>query len=159
MRDPFTKVICSIVAALLLSLSSAGQAAQPGEGALQKEASTAVNIFFSVGDGHGNVVPNLSKDSFQLREDGRPQTIQYLAAHPEQPLNLGILLDTSGLTQSALPAIKPAADGFLRHVMTDKDLAFVISFDITVDLLQDLTNDRRLLRSGVEQATTNVGSR
>src|SRR5262249_16886601 len=104
-------------------------------------------------------VPNLSKDSFQLREDGRPQTIQYLAAHPEQPLNLGILLDTSGLTQSALPAIKPAADGFLRHVMTDKDLAFVISFDITVDLLQDLTNDRRLLRSGVEQATTNVGSR
>ncbi|HJZ82484.1 MAG TPA: hypothetical protein VKD91_19125, partial [Pyrinomonadaceae bacterium] len=143
MRDRFAEVICFIFAALLLSSNSAGQATQPAGAAAQKEPAAAVNIFFSVGDGHGNVVPNLSKDSFQLREDGRPQTIQYLAAHPEQPLNLGILLDTSGLTQGALPAVTPAADGFLRHVLTDKDLAFVISFDITVDLLQDLTNDRR----------------
>jgi VWFA-related protein len=159
MRDRFTEVICSIVATLVLSLHSAGQATQPGGAAPQKEPAAAVNIFFSVGDGHGNVVPDLSKDSFQLRENGRPQTIQYLAAHPEQPLNLGILLDTSGLTQGAMPAVKPAADGFLRHVMTDRDLAFVMSFDITVDLLQDLTSDRGLLRSGVEQAKTNVGSR
>jgi VWFA-related protein len=159
MRDRFTEASCSIVAALLLSVTSAGQPSQAGGATTQKDSAAGVNIFFSVGDGHGNVVPNLSKDSFQLREDGRPQIIQYLAAHPEQPLNVGILLDTSGLTQGALPAVKPAADGFLRHVMTEQDLAFVISFDITVDLLQDLTNDRRLLRAGIEQAKINVGSR
>ena len=159
MRHRCIEVICSMIATLLLSLHSAGQATLPSGAAPQKEPAAAVHIFFSVGDGHGNVVPDLSKDSFQLREDGRPQAIQYLFAHPEEPLNLGILLDTSGLTQGAMPAVKPAADGFLRHVITDKDLAFVMSFDISVDLLQDLTSDRRLLRSGVEQAKTNVGSR
>ena len=35
-----------------------------------------------------------------------------------------------------------------------RDLTFVISFDASVDLLQDPTSDGRLLRAGVDRAGT-----
>ena len=41
--------------------------------------------------------------------------------------------------ERTLPEEKVVAGGFLQKVLTNKDLAFVISFDVSVDLLQDLT--------------------
>ena len=52
---------------------------------------------------------------------------------------------------------KVVAADFFRQVITEHDLAFVISFDISVDLLQDLTSDTHLLRAGLEKARINVG--
>jgi VWFA-related protein len=118
-----------------------------------------VSIFFTVDDSHGTPVPDLSQDSIQIREDGRPQTIQSFKAGSDVPLTLGVLLDTSGTMQAALLAEKSAAGDFLRKVIRPKDLAFAISFDVTVDLLQDLTSDVGLLRSGMNTAKVNVGLR
>src|SRR5260370_26584803 len=56
-----------------------------------------------------------------------------------------------------LPDEHVIAGDFLRQVLTDKDLAFVISFDISVDLLQDLTSNIRLLRAGLDRAKVNIG--
>jgi len=33
-----------------------------------------VNVFFNVKDKHGMLIPNLTKDDFQVMEDGKPQT-------------------------------------------------------------------------------------
>jgi VWFA-related protein len=41
---------------------------------------------------------------------------------------------------------------FLRQVMTQKDIAFLISFDVNVDLLQDYTSDPRDLREAMRKA-------
>ncbi len=116
-----------------------------------------VNVFFNVKDKHGALVPNLKQDQFELSEDGKPQTIKYFSAETNQPLTLGILIDSSGSMQRMLPEEKVVAGDFLRQVITDKDLAFVISFDISVDLLQDLTSNVRQLRAGLEKARINVG--
>jgi VWFA-related protein len=116
-----------------------------------------VNFFFNVKDKHGGFVPGLNADNFELREDGKPQAIKYFSAETDQPLTLGIMIDSSGSMQAMLPEEKVLAADFLRQVITDKDLAFVISFDISVDLLQDLTTDMRLLRAGLEKARINVG--
>ena len=40
---------------------------------------------------------------------------------------------------------------FLREVLREKYLAFVIGFDVNVDLLQDFTNDPRDLRAGMNR--------
>jgi VWFA-related protein len=143
---------------VLLSTACLGQSGQPTAAPTPRDADL-IKIFFTVDDSHGTPVYDLAKDSFQVREDGRPQTIQHFEAGSDLPLTMGILLDTSGTMQGALPAEKAAAEDFLRQVIRPKDLAFAISFDVTVDLLQDLTGDIHLLRSGMEAAKVNIGLR
>jgi VWFA-related protein len=67
------------------------------------------------------------------------------------------MIDSSGSMQRMLPEEKIVGADFLRQVIGEKDLAFIISFDISVDLLQDLTSDIHLLRAGLDKAHINVG--
>jgi VWFA-related protein len=117
-----------------------------------------VNLFFTVKDKHGALIPNLSKDQFEILEEGKPQTIKFFTAENNLPLTLGMMIDSSKSMERMLPEEQVVATNFLRKVLTDKDLAFVISFDISVDLLQDLTSDIHLLRTGLEKAKINVGA-
>jgi len=55
-----------------------------------------VQLFFNVKDKHGALIPNLTKDDFDILEDGKPQTVKYFAAESDLPLTLGILIDASG---------------------------------------------------------------
>ncbi len=118
---------------------------------------TVVNVQFNVKN-HGELVPSLAKEKFELLEDGRPQVIKYFSALSDQPLTLGLLIDSSKSMERTLPEEKVVAGGFLQKVLTPKDLAFVISFDVTVDLLQDLTNDMHLLRVGLDKARINTNT-
>lgn len=119
---------------------------------------TVVTVQFTVKDKHGVLVPNVPKDHFELFEDGKPQTIKYFSAVTDQPLTLGLLIDSSLSMEHTLAEEKVVAGGFLQKVLTPKDLAFVISFDVSVDLLQDLTNNMHLLRAGLEKAHINTNT-
>ncbi|HMC31954.1 MAG TPA: VWA domain-containing protein [Candidatus Angelobacter sp.] len=119
---------------------------------------TVVTVQFTVKDKHGMLVPHLPKEHFDLLEDGKPQTIKYFSAVTDQPLTLGLLIDSSKSMEHTLPEEKIVAGGFLQKVLTPKDLAFVISFDVNVDLLQDLTNDMHLLRGGLDKARINTNT-
>src|ERR1041385_1220237 len=119
---------------------------------------TVVNVQFTVKDKHGALIPNLTKDHFDLLEEGKPQTIKYFSAQSDLPITLGLLVDSSKSMERTLPEEKVVAGGFLQKVITSKDLAFVISFDISVDLLQDLTNNMRSLRSGLDKARINTNT-
>ena len=39
-----------------------------------------VQLFFNVKDKHGALIPNLTKDDFEISEDKQPQTIKYFTA-------------------------------------------------------------------------------
>src|SRR6266403_1881438 len=54
-----------------------------------------VQLFFNVKDKHGALIPNLTKDNFEIIEDGKPQTIKYFKAESDLPLTLGILIDAA----------------------------------------------------------------
>ncbi len=47
---------------------------------------------------------------------------------------------------------------FLKDVITPKDEAFLISFDINVDLLADYTNSPRELKRAIDKAQINTGA-
>jgi VWFA-related protein len=117
-----------------------------------------VNVLVTVKDKHGALIPNLTKDHFELLEDGKPQTIKYFSTENDVPITLGLLIDSSKSMERTLPEEKVVASGFLQKVLTNRDLAFVISFDISVDLLQDLTGDIHLLRSGLNKARINTNT-
>src|SRR5579872_7495279 len=114
-----------------------------------------VNLFFNVKDKRGGLIPNLTRNDFQVYEDGHPQRIKYFAAETDQPLTLGILIDSSVSQERVLPMEKEVGASFLKEVLRPKDEAFVISFDVNVDLLQDFTNSTSMLRTALNQAKIN----
>src|ERR1700676_250965 len=115
-----------------------------------------VQLFFNVKDKHGALIPNLTKNDFEVREDATPQTIKYFTAETNLPLTLGILIDSSGSQRNVIDMEKEVGGAFLKQVLTDKDEAYVISFDISVDLLQDFTRDVHRLQAALNKAKVNV---
>jgi VWFA-related protein len=115
-----------------------------------------VQLFFNVKDKHGALIPNLTKDDFEISEDGKPQTVKYFAAESNLPLTLGIMIDASGSQRNVIDMEKEVGGAFLKQILTDKDEAYVMSFDITVDLLQDFTRDTRRLQAALNKAKVNV---
>ena len=117
-----------------------------------------VSLYYTVHDKHGALIPTLTKDDFTIFEDKVPQTIKNFAAQSDQPLTLGILLDTSGSQQNVLPLEQQAGSAFLERILRSKDEAFLISFDVNVDLLADYTNNPRALERAMNKAQINVGT-
>jgi len=116
-----------------------------------------VQLFYNVKDKKGALIPNQTKDDFELFEDGKPQTIKYFAAESNLPLTLGILIDSSGSQARVLEMEKEVGGAFLNDILREKDEAFVIDFDVNVDLLQDFTNDVRRLKAALNKAKINTG--
>ena len=77
-------------------------------------------------------------------------------AETDQPLTLGILLDTSGSQYRLLPMEQGAAGQFIQQVLRRQDEAFALNFDVNVDLLQDYTNSPRLLTHALNKAQINT---
>ncbi|HKH99791.1 MAG TPA: VWA domain-containing protein [Candidatus Sulfotelmatobacter sp.] len=127
----------------------AGDAQQPAE--TIKTSVNVVQLFFNVKDKHGALIPGLTKDDFEVYEDGKLQTVKYFTAETNLPLTLGIMIDASGSQLRVLDMEKQAGGAFVKQVLTDKDEAYVISFDITVDLLQDFTRDVRRLQNALNK--------
>src|ERR1700682_4986349 len=152
-----------------LSAASAQQSApppdqnqnRPDQDQDQSAATLKVNVnvvqlFFNVKDKKGALIPNLTKEDFQIFEDGTPQTVKYFNAESNLPLTLGIMIDASGSQRNVLDMEKEVGAAFLRQILRDKDEAFVISFDISVDLLQDFTRDVHRLQTALNKAKVNV---
>ena len=85
-----------------------------------------VDVFFTVKDKQGNLVPHLTKDDCTITEDKEPQKLKSFVAETQQPLTLGILLDTSGSQQNVLPLEQDVGSQFLSRVLRQKDEAFLL---------------------------------
>lgn len=117
-----------------------------------------VNVFCTVRNKQGGLVNDLDKSDFLIEEDGQPQTIKYFSRQTDLPLTIGLLVDTS-ISQGALIYQERLASSlFFREMLrVRKDQAFLISFDVNVDLLQDLTDSSKLLRAGLDKLRVNAG--
>ncbi len=116
-----------------------------------------VNVYFSVRDKNG-FITNLHKDDCSIYEDKELQKTKNFTQEKSLPLTIGILLDTSGSQQNVLPLEQESGATFLKNVLTPKDEAFLISFDINVDLLSDYTNSPREIKRAIDKASINTGA-
>jgi len=116
-----------------------------------------VNLYFSARDKEG-FITNLVKEDCSLTEDKTPQTIKNFTKEKNLPLTIGLLLDTSGSQMNVLPLEQQSGATFLRNVLTPKDEAFLISFDINVDLLADYTNRASEIQHALNKAQINTGA-
>ena len=116
-----------------------------------------VSLFFTAKNQNGELVPHLTQQDCKFSEDKVPQKLKSFQAVTNQPLTLGILLDTSGSQQRVLPLEQQFGSEFLDRVLKRQDEAFLVSFDVNVDLLQDFTNSPRELERAMNKAQINIG--
>jgi VWFA-related protein len=116
-----------------------------------------VDVFFTVTGKGGELVPHLTTGDCSVSEDKTPQTLKSFQAETNLPLTLGFVLDTSYSQNRVLQLEQDAGSQFLNRVLRKKDEAFLLSVDVNVDLLQDLTNDPRQLSRALYKAQINAG--
>ncbi len=103
-----------------------------------------VNILATVRDKNHAILRDLTKDDFQVLENGRPQTIRYFTRETDLPLTIGLLVDTSMSQTKVLNAERGASLRFLDQVLREnEDHVFVMQFDLAVQTKQPLTASRR----------------
>src|SRR5713101_2002963 len=100
-----------------------------------------VNVYFSVRDKNGYIT-NLHKDDCSIFEDKNLQKTKNFTKEK----NL------------LLPLEQQSGAEFLKDVLTPKDEAFLISFDINVNLLSDYTNSPREIKRSIDSAQINTGA-
>ncbi len=100
-----------------------------------------VSVLATVRTKQGGIVRDLTKDDFQLMEDGRPQTIRYFSRETDLPLTLGLMVDTSMSQRHVMDAERGASMRFFDRVLREtKDQAFLMQFDMAILMRQALTS-------------------
>lgn len=104
----------------------------------------------AVVDEKGRPVTDLGRDSFRIWEDGTPQaTTSFL--HQDQPVSLGILVDSSGSMLDKRQAVNAAAVTLLR-ASNPQDSTFIVNFSERAFLDQGFTTDIGALSRGLSRS-------
>ena len=155
-----SRIVFGLILLIVLT-ACAAFAQQPSVPQVQKPLKIQVemvHLFVTVRGKHGNIVSTLKKDNFRVFEDGKEQKVAYFSNEMNLPLTLGMLVDTSGSQDQLLGAEQQAAKQFLQQILTPKDLAMVITFDLDVNLMADFTTSRRILDDAIDRAQINAPS-
>src|SRR5215470_15431906 len=111
-----------------------------------------VNVLFTVSNRRGRFITSLQKGDFQVFEDDQPQNITNFSSETDLPLNIALLIDTSGSIRDKLSFEQAAAAAFFSSILhAGKDRAFIMTFDTTVRLRQDYTDDPAVLRGALRK--------
>src|SRR6266567_1660301 len=140
-----------LLALAVAFLESGGvtQQSAPAPTPTAKPASHDVTLPVTVRDKKGALVTDLQMNDLTLSQDGRPQTIKSFSRQTNEPVRVGLLVDTSHGVSGAINDERKAAtqlvDAVLPTNATAKDQIFLIHFAREVELLQDFTNSREKL--------------
>jgi len=124
---------------LALACAVAGGAvwlrAAPAQQPVFRATTDLVTVGVTVSGRNGQAVTGLSREDFEVREDGVAQPLSYLATGDAQegapPLHLGLLFDTSGSMVDDIPLARTAAIKFLNTLTQAVDITLV-DFDTEV---------------------------
>jgi len=108
---------------------------------------TLVQVPVVISERGGRYVSDLTKEEFSIFEDGIKQNIDVFGS-VEEPFSVALLLDSSGSTEAALDQIKSAAMAFIGNLRSH-DRVMVVSFNDSVEVLSELTNNTNRLAAAV----------
>jgi Ca-activated chloride channel homolog len=142
-----SRVPVSATLGVLVALSVILAAAQQP---VFRSASDLVRVFTTVTDKDGRLVTTLTKEAFEVRDEGKPQPITLFDNTP-QPVRLIELLDVSGSMAGNLPLLRAASDALFARLRPD-DVARVGSFGREVVISPEFTKDIEDLRRAVPRS-------
>lgn len=110
-----------------------------------------VNVAFTVRDATGKLITNLSKDDFEVLDDGAPQPISFFAHSADLPLRLGLIADMSGSQDPFVKRHEHDLKTFLEEVLTPRDRAFLVCFGNHLRLANDFSASGSELIDGLKR--------
>jgi len=110
-----------------------------------------INVAFTVRDESGAFVTELTKDDFEVLDDGAPQPIAFFARSSDLPLSLGLVLDMSDSQEHFIKRHKHDLETFLNTVLTPRDSAFLLCFGNHLRLASDFSPSPKELMDGLQQ--------
>lgn len=144
-----------------LAVTSPGlDSTQPGSIITIQKRVNEVNVLFIAMDKHGKFVRDLSQGDFSILDDHKPpETIVNFRQQTDLPLQLGLLIDTSGSVHGRFQFEQDAAIGFLQHTIRPHyDRAFVTGFSSHSHVAQDFTDNVSLLSAGIQRLENGGGT-
>jgi Ca-activated chloride channel family protein len=119
-----------------------------------------VNVLFIAMDKHGKFVRDLKKDDFNVLDDHKPpQSVVRFSQQTDLPLQLGLLIDTSGSVHARFDFEQNAATGFLQHtIRAHYDHAFIMGFSAHNRVSQEFTDNVALLETGIHHLEDGGGT-
>lgn len=112
-----------------------------------------VNVFVTVRDSRGGLVTGLTREDFELAENGRKQEIRYFSTDSDLPLTIGILFDVSGSQRTVIEQQRSASSAFLGKILRDGDSAFLMAFNEQAKLLSPPESSRDALEKNLAKLT------
>ena len=143
-----------LVVALALSI---GLAAQQPQGPTFKAGTQVVSLFVTVQDAQKRLVPDLTQQDFEVADNEKPQPITYFD-NSIHPINVVVMLDTSGSMTLTIDLLKRAAEQFLIRLLPD-DKAKVGAFNDKIQMGAHFSNNRDQLVSEVRDLDYGNGTR
>src|ERR1700730_16865146 len=137
--------------------TSAALLAQQPQGPTFKSGTQVVSLFVTVADAQKRLVPDLTKESFDVFDNEKPQPITYFD-NSIHPITVVVMLDTSGSMTLTIDLLKRAAEQFLIRLLPD-DKAKVGAFNDKVQISAHYTNNRDQLVSEVRDLDYGNGTR
>jgi Ca-activated chloride channel homolog len=110
------------------------------QGPTFKAGTQVVSIFATVTDAQKRLVPDLTKDDFQVFDNEKPQPVIYFD-NSIRPINVVVMLDTSGSMTLTIDLLKQAAEQFLLRLLPD-DRGRVGAFNDKIQFNARWSNDR-----------------
>jgi Ca-activated chloride channel family protein len=141
------------VLALAVAASAAVLAQQP----TFKSGTQVVSLFVTVADAQKRLVPDLTQDDFQVLDNDKPQPITYFD-NSIHPINVVVMLDTSGSMTLTIDLLKQAAEQFIIRLLPD-DKARVGAFNDKIQINARWSNNRDQLVTDVKDLDYGNGTR
>ena len=113
-------------------------------------ASDVVPVFVTVLDKDGRLVTKLTRDAFEIRDEGKPQPITQFDDTP-RPIRLIVMLDVSSSMEGNLPLLRAASQQLFARLGPD-DVARVGTFGRDVTISPAFTRDARTLLTALPEA-------
>lgn len=107
-----------------------------------------LNVPVVVSDRNGRNIAGLTKDNFSITQGGEKQPIEFFA-NQDDPMNVAIIIDSSGSTAFVIGSIIDAARSFV-DLFSPNDKGLVVSFDNEVHVLsKGFTPDKEILKAAI----------
>src|SRR4029450_11549403 len=113
----FRPIRLSPARALAVALCGATVLAVPAAGQIKVSTQT-VPLYVTVIDTAKRLVPDLTRDDFEIYDNGKLQTLTNFD-NQVTPINVVVMLDTSGSMTLALDLVKQAAEEFLIRLLPE----------------------------------------
>jgi VWFA-related protein len=103
-----------------------------------------VAVYATVAEKNGRLVPDLQRDAFEVRDNGKPQPITVFS-NEVQPISVVMMLDRSGSMRGNVGLVERAAEEFIRR-LAPGDSARVGTFAERVEIAPEaFTSDKDAL--------------